>query len=210
MNHPSLGRLTAAIFLALGASGVSAAGIIDLGRNDRVPDGFYGPCGNPQADPSNGIGSKSAIVRQAGGNTALAQFIDVLQCKAWTGGGGSRVVSCEGTPYDYCVLNDNDGLGNHILLGVVLDKQPPVCQVVGSRQTPMEQLDVKITDKGVGLVGVYFIGGLSNVQYGAYYHDPKSIVVNFTKLDPMKPAVVGPMTVSDLAGNSTSCERYEF
>lgn len=210
MNHHSFGSVMAAIGVALWGSAVSAAGIIDLGKNERVPDGFYGPCGNPQADPANGIGSKSAIVRQAGGNLALTQFIDVLQCKAWTGGGGSRVVSCDGAPYDYCVLNDNDGLGNYILLGVLLDKQPPVCQVVGSRQTPMEQLDVKITDKGVGLVGVYFIGGLSNVQYGAYYHDVKSIVVNFTKLDPLRPAVVGPMTVTDLAGNSSSCERYEF
>lgn len=93
-------------------------------------------------------------MREAGRNPALAQFIDVLQCKTYTGGGGSRVVSCGGTAYDYCVLNDNDGVGNHILLGVVLDRQPPVCQRDGSRQTPLEQLDVKITDKGVGLQGV--------------------------------------------------------
>src|SRR5512139_2664960 len=97
-QHAFMGRVVAAIGLALGASAVSA-GIIDLGKNDRAPDGFYGPCGNPQADPGNAFRSKASIVREAGRNPALAQFIDVLQCKTFTGGGGSRVVSCEGTAY---------------------------------------------------------------------------------------------------------------
>jgi hypothetical protein len=210
MGHCGLiATVVGAIGLSMGPSAV-AAGIVDLGRNERAPDGFYGPCGNPQADPGNSFSSKAIMVRYAGRDPALAQFIDVLQCKAFTGGGGSRVVSCEGSPYDYCVLNDNDGLGNHILLGVVLDKQPPVCQLVGSRQTPMAQLDVKITDKAAGLQAVEFRGGLSNVQYGAYYHDAKSVVLSFTKIVPSQPAVVGPMAVYDMAGNTANCERYEF
>lgn len=207
-SRPFLGPIAALVLAATAGSAV--AGIIDLGRNERSPDGFYGRCGDPRADPGNSFRAKASILQEVGKNAANAQYIDVLECWTFDGGGGTQIVTCPVSGCDYCVLSTNDGAGNHIMLGVVQDKWPPTCLQAGSRQTPAAQLDVRVSDKAAGVASVEFRGGLTNVQYEAYYHDPGTVMLTFTKLDPAQAAVVGPMIVAGRAGNFATCPRDEF
>jgi hypothetical protein len=46
--------------------------------------------------------------------------IAVLVCESFDGGGGTFEVPCPaGSPYTHCAENHNDGLANHILLGIL-------------------------------------------------------------------------------------------
>jgi hypothetical protein len=82
------------------------------------PDALYGYC-----DPGgigSAIGAKLGHLYQAGETLANVIAIQVLSCKPFTGGGGTSKVACPpGTPYAYCVANDNDGIGNAIYFGIL-------------------------------------------------------------------------------------------
>jgi len=83
----------------------------------------YGNCGGSEM---GNFGSKATAIlyalQNAGKPVTLKGVLAVklLSCKTFTGGGGSYIVPCpSGSPYTYCVGNDNDGLGHDILLGVL-------------------------------------------------------------------------------------------
>lgn len=85
--------------------------------------GTYGPC-HPAAIQ---IRTKGVHVVGAGKNLSNVPTdgIDVLECRPFDGPGGTRVVDCGGRPYTYCLLNENDGVGNHVFLGVRACEGPP-------------------------------------------------------------------------------------
>jgi hypothetical protein len=82
------------------------------------PDALYGYC-----DPDrigSAIGAKPGHLYQVGETLANVIAIEVLSCKPFRGGGGTSKVACPpGTPYAYCVANDNDGIGNAIYFGIL-------------------------------------------------------------------------------------------
>jgi hypothetical protein len=205
---PLFKMLASAALVTMGLN--AQASIVEMVRSERMPDGFYGPCGDPRSDPGNSFSSKARIVSESGKNAATAQFIDVLACGTYDGSGGSNVVDCPKAGYSYCVANHNDGLGNSVLLGVVADTAPPGCQLTAKRTTPEAQIDVQVNDRATGVAAVEFRGGLSNVQHQAYTANEKMVLLTFTKINPALPAVVGPMLVYDRAGNYTACSQFEF
>jgi Concanavalin A-like lectin/glucanases superfamily/Thrombospondin type 3 repeat len=86
------------------------------GEDQFLPWGTYGPC-HPQATQIKTKGSHVIEVGQTLDNVPT-DGIDVLQCSPFDGPGGTNIVDCGGLPYAYCLLNYNDGVGNHIKLGV--------------------------------------------------------------------------------------------
>jgi hypothetical protein len=65
---------------------------------------------------------KSDLIYYVGHTLVNVIGIVVLECRPFDGGGGAFVVPCPaGTPssISYCVESDNDGVGNHVLLGVL-------------------------------------------------------------------------------------------
>src|SRR5438874_20215 len=69
--------------------------------------------------------------------------VDVIDCHRFDGPGGTFVVDCEGRPYSYCVLNQNDGNGDHVFLGVreqCWDKIPGLPVGVALHSNPMGPL----------------------------------------------------------------------
>ncbi len=89
------------------------------------PFANYGDCGEG-AYKTGLYGSKAAGVIQAlqnAGKPATLKgvlAIKLLSCNTFTGGGGSYIAPCpSGSPYTYCVGNNNDGLAHEILLGVL-------------------------------------------------------------------------------------------
>jgi hypothetical protein len=87
------------------------------------PFASYGDCGGSETGLYR---SKASILLEAlkvGGKPATLKgvlAIKLLSCNTFTGGGGSYVVPCpSGSPYTYCVGNNNDGIGHEILLGVL-------------------------------------------------------------------------------------------
>ncbi len=75
------------------------------------PNGIYW-CGDAYR-------AKSDLVYEVGKIPVNVNGIVVLKCHGADGGGGTKIVSCPaGSPYSYCLRNDNDGSGNHVELGV--------------------------------------------------------------------------------------------
>ncbi|MEI6731538.1 MAG: hypothetical protein WCK90_02540 [archaeon] len=103
---------------------------------------------------------KSSIVKEALG-TQTASAIDVLTLECYwktAGNGGSRKIACPAgvTGYDFCVENNNDGVGNHIVLGVKLTSSTSSSGGGGSNPT--------CTDSDGGLN--YYIKGTTNGLFG--------------------------------------------
>ena len=85
------------------------AQVISSGTN---PNGMYW-CGD-------GYRAKSVAVHELGKTLANVSGIVVLDCHGSDGGGGWKIFTCPaGSPYSYCVRAYNDGMGNHIELGVL-------------------------------------------------------------------------------------------
>ncbi len=77
--------------------------------------GSYGPCA-----PGAVSRTKASHVLEVGKSltNVPTDGIDVLECRRYTGMGPTNIVDCGGRPYTYCLLNDNDGGGNYVMLGV--------------------------------------------------------------------------------------------
>jgi hypothetical protein len=176
-----------------------------VGADD--PDGFYGGCRLPEA-PS-GVRRKADVVREAGGSLERVSGIAVIDCHGFDGGGGSFLAPCPaGTDYSYCVLNSNDGAGNHVLLGVVVDTIAPRCKATARRAGPVAQIDITVQDPGTGIASVT-LRDEDNVQTHHYFTDHRApVVLTATKVDQGRRASFGIM-VRDGAGNLRDC-GYRF
>ena len=175
----------------------AAALLVPADRND--PTGFYGNC----RTPFSGVRRKSLHVGEVGKNLAEVTAIVILECREFDGPGGTQLIEpC--APYAYCLLNENDGVGNHVKLGVKVDRDPPRCRVIDRRPGPIAQIDVLLQDTGTGIE----TSGLdaTNVQTQHYVTDSRSpIVVTATKIEQGQRALVS-FSVSDAAGNVATCE----
>jgi len=86
----------------------------------------YGNCNlsSYNSGEYNQVRNKMDIVREAISGSAQYNLSDISQisvvsCVAYNGGGGSFITTCpSGTNYAYCVKNQNDGVGNSVVLGV--------------------------------------------------------------------------------------------
>ena len=85
------------------------------------PNAVYGHCWEGVHGLASAFSIKASHIFFVGRGSTMANVagIVVLECWEFDGGGSSHIVDCPpGTPYSYCILNTNDGAGNHILLGV--------------------------------------------------------------------------------------------
>jgi len=99
------------------ACAVSAAGHSIPRINDsHDPFQLYGGCANN----FSGFIPKRSHISDVGQTLKNVTAIDVLECREFDGPGGTFLTPCPtGSPYAYCVINQNDGLANHILLGIL-------------------------------------------------------------------------------------------
>lgn len=85
-------------------------------------NGLYGFC--LSGGIGSGLGMKANHVFGVGETLTEVLAITVLNCQPFTGGGPALKVPCPaGSPYAYCVNNDNDGAGNDITLGILKRNQ---------------------------------------------------------------------------------------
>ena len=129
----------------------------------------------------------------------------MIDCHGFDGGGGSYFAPCpRGTDYSYCVLNSNDGAGNHVLLGVVVDTVAPRCKVTARRAGPTAQIDITVHDPGTGIASIT-LRDENNVQTHHYFTDHRApVVLTATKIDQGRRASFG-ILVRDGAGNLKDC-----
>src|SRR5690242_7101779 len=99
------------------ACAVSAAGQgIPAINNSHDPYQVYGDC----ARNFSGFFPKSGDAEGIGRTMANVTAIDVLACGEFNGGGGGHEVPCpSGSPYTHCAGVGNEGLANHVLLGIL-------------------------------------------------------------------------------------------
>lgn len=84
------------------------------------PHALYGGCLDGWIGA--GLGARRNMLEQAGGTLQGVLAITVLQCQPFSGGGPAQRVECPpGSPYARCLRNRNDGLGNDVTLGVLLN-----------------------------------------------------------------------------------------
>jgi hypothetical protein len=128
------------------------------------------------------------------------------------GPGGTFIVTCPaGTSYSYCLRNQNDGVGNHIELGVVVDTVPPTCTLTRNIAGPLGQIDVTFRDTGSGISVIEMRGGSTNLQLhlADFREDDAPAVMTATKIKQGQPGRLPQILVSDGAGNVRSCS-FEF
>lgn len=220
MNAPMSGwtKLAAAVVVtALGASAAWADNELTMvGTNNRSPDGMYGNCARIASGYANGLNSKRDVANVAGRDVSKAEAIDVIQCGIYDGGGGTNEVPCPVSGYTYCAQNHNDGAGNSIMVGVVLDTTGPVCKVVARRDGPWGQIDVLVRDGGSGLGtgirNIEFRAGVTNAVLSEYETLDRAgiIVITATKEDRSRPAEIKSFFATDGAQNTVSCGPYSF
>lgn len=84
------------------------------------PRQLYGHCGGD----GSSYQAKEQLLYQVGGFLGDTPAISVISCGPASGTGGTARVPCpSGVPYAYCIATDNDGLGNSVLLGVVVHNE---------------------------------------------------------------------------------------
>jgi len=195
--------LAASVSLAPGAAAqtvgpAAAALLVPADQND--PNGFYGNC----RIPLSGLVRKSGHVTEVGKNLAEVRAIVVLECRAFDGPGGTQLIEpC--VPYDYCLLNENDGTGNHVRLGVKVDRELPKCNIVARRRGQVAQIDIRVQDVGTGIRSIGFTGPQTNMETQQYFADSRSpVIVTVTKIDQSQRSVFG-LDVTDGAGNLVTC-----
>src|SRR4029077_221579 len=121
---------------------------------------MYGHCGGV----NSGIQTK-ALIPGSATNLSKISAIKVLDCRPADGAGGGTVVPCPAgtTPFPtYCVQVQNDGLGNHVLLGVFVDIKNLPCQLTGKSSGPPAQITISIRDSVFGILNVELRGGVPN------------------------------------------------
>ena len=85
-------------------------------NDSHDPYEVYGGC----ASNFSGFFSKTGQIVGAVGALRNVTAIDVLECTEFNGGGGGIIVPCPpNSPYAYCISTENDGLANHISVGVM-------------------------------------------------------------------------------------------
>jgi hypothetical protein len=147
---------------------------------------MYGHCG----DVNSGVESKLAVIFPVGTDLDKVQQIRVLDCHPFDGPGGSFIVPCPaGSPVPtYCVQNQNDGRGNHILVGVFINKNLP-CTLTGKSSGPPAQITITFTDAAFGIFGVELRGGVSNATTQFFAGSGSRIIVlTATKINQGAPA----------------------
>jgi hypothetical protein len=212
------GQTTVVVGSAATATGTTATGtitgplgLIFLGSQDQSdPSGFYGHCG----DATSGLGTKIQSLGNAAPNIDKVAAIRILDCHQFDGPGGSSMVPCPaGTKPvpTYCWLVQNDGAGNHVLLGVFIDTSLP-CKLTGQSSGPPAQITITITDSAFGISGIH-LGGLSNAtaQFFAGAGN-RVIVLTATKINQGAPASVSNIFVGNLrpGGTGTTCSSFNF
>ncbi len=102
-------RAAAVTLLLLGVGNGVASG------QDLSAWGSYGPCA-----PGAISRTKASHVLEVGKSLANVPMdgIDIIECQGFDGPGSTQIVDCGGRDYSYCLLNYNDGCGNHVMLGV--------------------------------------------------------------------------------------------
>lgn len=108
------GRLVA---LILGCAAIVPAHAQTLPSVNDSPDPYqiYGRCAE-----GAGFRAKQVHVQEVRRTLERVLAITVLECSEFTGGGFTQVVPCpRGSPYAYCLFNDNDGASNLVRLGVL-------------------------------------------------------------------------------------------
>ena len=191
---------------AAAATGPSTGplGLIFLGTQDQTdPTAMYGHCGNV----NSGIASKINVIPASAADLDKVAQIRVLDCHAFDGPGGSSIVPCPaGSPVPtYCVLVQNDGLGNHILLGVFINKNLP-CQLTGKSSGPPAQITVTFTDSAFGITGVELRGGASNATTQFFAGSGNRIIVlTATKINQGAPASLSNILVTSGHGTQNTC-----
>jgi len=211
------GQTTVVVGAAATAAGTSAGlpstgpfGLILLGSQDQSnPSGYYGHCG----DVNSGIVSKVQEVIPVGTNLNQIAAIRVLDCHAFDGGGDDAVVPCPaGTKPvpTYCVRNSNDGVGNHILLGVFIDKSLP-CQLTGKSSGPPAQITITFTNAAFGISGVELRGGVSNATTQFFAGSGNNaLVLSATKINQGAPASLSNIMVSTFANGQQIISTCSF
>ena len=192
-----------------GSPSTGPLGLILLGSQDQPnPSGFYGHCG----DAGSGVQNKAISINPFTNLNQVAA-IRVLDCHGFDGPGGSSVVPCPASTKPvptYCVLVQNDGLGNHVLLGVYIDKSLP-CQLTGQTSGPPAKITITITDNAFGIRGVELRGGASNATTQFFAGSGNnSVVLVATKINQGAPASVSNILVSNGFGVGSTCGNFNF
>jgi hypothetical protein len=99
--------------------------------------------------------------------------IDVIDCHVFDGPGVSFIVDCpSGSAFTYCIRNQNDGVGNHIYLGVT---EAPTYALAASPSTvnPGQAITVTWTapsgQSALDWIGLYKVGD-PDMGYSAWQH----------------------------------------
>ena len=182
--------------------------IVLRGSSDATdPNGFYGGCLRPP--PAAGVRRKSDHVLAAGMTVVDVSSIAVIDCHGFDGPGGTFVLPCPlDSRYWSCLRNENDGVGNHIYLGVVVDTVIPKCRLTERRNRPVAQIDIAMHDPGTG-IAVIELRDSTNTQTQHYFTDHRApVVLTATKMDQTQRARVGIM-VTDGAQNMRVCS-FQF
>lgn len=204
MVSPATAAGTAAAAAATGPS-TGPLGLIFLGSQDQTdPTALYGHCGNV----NSGIASKINAIPATAADLDKVQQIRVLDCGPFDSSGGGAVVPCPAgsTPIPtYCVHVGNDGLGNHVLLGVFINKNLP-CTLTGKTSGPPAQITVTFTDSAFGITGVELRGGASNATTQFFAGSGNRIItLTATKINQGAPASLSNILVSSGHGTQNTC-----
>jgi hypothetical protein len=108
----SLGMIVCGAGVAAG----QAHPTIPIMNSSHDPFQSYGGC----VRNFSGFIPKLALLQATGKTLENVTAIDVIDCHEFDGGGGVSTTPCPtGSPYEYCLVNHNDGLANSITIGVV-------------------------------------------------------------------------------------------
>jgi hypothetical protein len=185
-------------------------GLIFLGRQDQSdPAAMYGHCG----DVNSGIQSKIHSIPISAADSNKVAAITVLDCHQFDGPGGSSIVPCPAgsNPFPtYCVLIQNDGLGNHVLLGVFINRQSLPCELTGKSSGPPAQITITFRDSAFGISTIELRGGSSNATTQFFAGptngpDNRVIVLSATKINQSAPASLSNILVTNGRGTVATC-----
>jgi hypothetical protein len=171
----------------------------------RNPHGFYGGCipgGNA------GVARKSGQIGPGGYTLDRVIDITVIDCHQFDGPGGGKIVPCPpGTSYTYCITNMNDGLGNHIEVGVTESATDRTCLLAKKRPGPPAQMDIVFQDQTNGLETIELRGPVTNARSQPYVisSDRTLIVITFTKINQALAANVPNILVTNGIGAVKTC-----
>ena len=204
MGSPATATGTTTAAAAAGPS-TGPLGLIFLGTQDQTdPTAMYGHCGNV----NSGIQSKITSIPASAAGLDKVQQIRVLDCGPFDSSGGGTVVPCPAgsTPIPtYCVHVGNDGLGNHVLLGVFINKNLP-CTLTGKSSGPPAQITVTFTDSAFGILNVELRGGASNATTQFFAGSGNRVIVpTATKVNQGAPASVSNIAVQNTQHKINTC-----